>query len=79
MKTRLIPLALLCALGLVQADGMPGGPMTAGTKAASAQAQTRHRAPGRKLRRLPTGDLRHCLELGGNEEIIRCAENPRRR
>ncbi|MBK6742685.1 MAG: hypothetical protein IPG66_06755 [Hydrogenophilales bacterium] len=28
----------------------------------------------RKVKRLPRGDMRHCLELKGNAAIIKCAE-----
>ncbi len=78
MKTWFITLTLLCAAALAQADGMPGNTAAAGAESASAPArpQTRHKAPSRKFKRLPTGDLRHCLESGSNEEIIRCAETP---
>lgn len=81
MKTRFITLTLLCAAGFVQADGMPSDTAAAEAESASAQmkAQTGHKAPKRKLKRLPHGDLRHCLELGTNEEITRCAESPIKR
>lgn len=80
MKIRLFTLTLLCAAGLAHADGVPGAP-AAGAAPASAEmpAPARHKVPTRTLKRLPRGDLRHCLELESNEAVIRCAEKPRRR
>lgn len=81
MKTRLLTLTLLCAAGLAQADGMPDARPADEAKPASAQmqAQAKPAASRQKIMRLPRGDLRHCLELGSNEEIIRCAEKPPKR
>lgn len=76
MKTWLIPLALLCATGLAHADGMPGATPAA---EAAAPAKAKAKAAKRKPARLPHGDLRHCLELGNNAAIIRCAEKPAKR
>lgn len=81
MKTWFLTLMLLGAAGLVQADGMPGATAPAEVESSAAQArpQARRKAHGHRHRHLPSGDLRHCLELGSNEEIIRCAESPRKR
>lgn len=81
MKNRLLPLfLLLSATGLVQADGMPGGAAAAKEAAApAAKSHTRQQPRARKPARLPQGDLRHCLDLGSNQAIIRCAESPRSR
>lgn len=77
MKTRFLPLALLCAAALAHADGMPGKPPAA--QAESPAVQQKPAPPARTAKRkprLPRGDLRHCLELGSSPEIIRCAEKP---
>lgn len=81
MKTRLLTLTLFCAASLARADGMPGAIPADEAKPASAQmqAQSRTAASRQKLKRLPSGDLRQCLELGSNEAIIRCAEKPPKR
>jgi hypothetical protein len=81
MKTWFITLPLLCAAGFAHADGMPGSPAADEAQAASAQmeAQAKPKLHKHKLKRLPHGDMRHCLELSSNAEIIACAEKRRRR
>jgi hypothetical protein len=80
MKTWFITLSLLGAAGFAHADGMPSEPAAEAESAvAQMQAQTGRKASSRKPARLPRGDLRHCLELGSNEAIIRCAEKPLKR
>lgn len=81
MKTWFIILSLLCAAGLAQADGMPDATPAAAAEPAPAplRAQTRSTSPQHKFKRLPHGDLRHCLDLSSNQAIIRCAEKQRRR
>lgn len=81
MKIWFITLSLLFAAGFAQADDMMYGPAATETKSAPAKMETRARQRGYKHRpgRLPQGDLRHCLDLSGNEEIIACAEGRRKR
>jgi hypothetical protein len=81
MKTWFITLTLLCAAGLAQADGMPSAPASEDAESAPAkmQAQTKQMVHKHKVKRLPHGDLRYCLDLSTTEEIIRCAETPRKR
>lgn len=79
-RTWFTTLTLLCAAAFVQADGMPSTPADTGAETASADmkapAKSAYKA---KAKRLPRGDLRHCLEMSTNEEIIRCAETRRKR
>jgi hypothetical protein len=79
-RTWFIALPLLCAAVVAQADGMPSASAAAGAEPAATQAKAPtskiHQA---RLKRLPRGDLRHCLDLTANEEIIRCAETRRKR
>jgi hypothetical protein len=84
MKIQFIALPLLLAAAAAMADGVDreteaayseaGGP----DKAQIAQAQERRMAR-QKVKRLPRGDLRYCLNLRTNAEIIRCAETGRKR
>jgi hypothetical protein len=73
MKNWLIALPFLFAASLAMADEksqpsvQPKAAMTP-TKANHAERQ-KH-----KVRHLPRGDLRYCLELKNNKAIIRCAE-----
>lgn len=76
MKTWPVTLALIGAAAIAHADGMPEA---AAAEAAAARAQTAKKVPKHPFRPLPRGDLRHCLDLGSNEEIIRCAEKPPKR
>lgn len=41
---------------------------------APAKARSSGRAAKRSAKRLPTGDVRHCLDLKTRAEIIRCSE-----
>lgn len=81
MKTWFITLSLLSAAGFVQADDMMYGPAATEAASAPAKMETRARQKAYKHRagRLPQGDLRHCLGLSSNEEIIACAEGRRKR
>lgn len=78
MKLGLMTLPFLFMTGLAYADGLDsaGAPEPAASAAAPAKAQARmtRQRPGR----LPTGDLRHCLDLKTTEAIIRCSETRRR-
>lgn len=80
MKIWFITLSLLFAAGFARADDTMYGP--AATEAVSAPAKmesrTRQKAYKHRPGRLPRGDLRHCLDLSSNEEIIACAEGRRR-
>lgn len=81
MKIWFITLPLLFAAGSAHAEDMMYGP--AATEAASAPTKmamkSRQKAYKHRPGRLPKGDLRHCLDLSNNEEIIACAEGRRRR
>lgn len=90
MKTWPLPLTLLCAAAIAHADGMPGAIPADAAQTAPAQTQAKtlpvrtqakalHPPSRRKARHFPHGDLRYCLESGGNAAIIRCAERPPRR
>jgi hypothetical protein len=83
MKAWLITLPLLFVFNVSVAAEEGTGMGATETGAASAQEAVQvskhkkrsgHRA---RHRRLPTGDLRHCLELKDNAEIIKCAETRR--
>jgi hypothetical protein len=79
MKIGLIALPFLCLAGMASADGMESAGATAGQMekaAAPARPQVRARM-GHRAKRLPHGDLRYCLDLKTQEEIIRCAETGR--
>lgn len=78
MKTWLITLSLLGAAGIAAAaDEMPTPrPEAAMTKEAGAPAESAKITP-HGAKRLPRGDLRKCLELKDNKDIIRCAETGR--
>lgn len=84
MKTWLITLPLFCAVGVALADGSAMAPPSPKPEAAMAPAKMApaNVAPTRgkwhKPKRLPRGDLRHCLELEDNMAIIRCAETLRK-
>jgi len=76
MKIGLIALPFLCALGVAMADGVEREAAAGQTESAAAPARERMVRPGAK--RMPTGDLRHCLDLQTNEAIIRCSEKRRK-
>jgi len=79
MKTWLITLPLLCAVGVAQADGPAMLPSSPQPEAAAAPTKVEPaRSTWHKPRRLPRGDLRDCLALDGNRAIIRCAETGRK-
>jgi hypothetical protein len=85
MKLAFIALPLLfaagVAAGLTMADDVDRKPTAAYTEAGSqAKAQTQVRkTPRHKVKRLPKGDLRYCLDLRSNAAVIRCAETGRKR
>jgi hypothetical protein len=81
MKLAFIALPLLFAAGLTMADDVDRKPKAAYTEAGSPekpQTQVR-KTPRYKVKRLPKGDLRYCLDLRSNAAIIRCAETGRKR
>lgn len=77
MKTWFIALSFLCAVGIVHAEDKNAAPAakpeaamtTEAAKPVEAAPPMRHRT-----KRLPRGDLRKCLDLKDNKDIIRCAE-----
>lgn len=82
MKTWLITLPFLCAVGIAHAEdkmpapaAQPEAPMA---KEATAPVEPAKTMPHR-TKRLPRGDLRKCLDLKDNEAIIRCAETGRKK
>jgi hypothetical protein len=72
-------LPALVAASIALADEVPSGPVPAESASAVLAPQAKQRVHTRRAKRLPHGDLRYCLDLKSNEEIIRCAETPRRR
>lgn len=83
MKIQFIALPLLLAAGVAMADGVDRETGAAyaqagGPDKAQPQVQAR-RIARQKAKRLPKGDLRYCLDLRTNAEIIRCAETGRKR
>lgn len=79
MNIRMIALPLLCSAHVVLADE-PARPPVEPAPSDAMPAETRpvgaaYRRGG--LRRLPSGDLRYCLELGDKRAVIRCAEGRR--
>lgn len=79
MKTCLLTLPLLFAVNVALADDMSPEQPKAQTDAAKVQEKAKAAsAMGHRSRHLPRGDLRKCLELKGNDAIIRCAETGRK-
>ena len=80
-KIGLMLLPLLCAAGVAMADSMgkegPAEPREAA--AAPAKAPAHYRMARSGMKRLPSGDIRHCLDMKTSAEIIRCAETRRRK
>jgi hypothetical protein len=80
MKIWPITLSLLCTAGIALADDKAQAPAAAQPEAATTVAEKaapakpkRHRT-AKKVKRLPRGDLRECLELKDNKAIIACSE-----
>jgi hypothetical protein len=77
MKHLLIGLAALVIAPAVMASepapAKAGQEPTVKAAAAKTHASKKKRAPAGK-QHLPSGDLRHCLELKTNAEIIKCSE-----
>jgi hypothetical protein len=81
MRLCLFVLPALVAASLALADEVPSGPYPGETESAAAgvATQVKQRVHARRAKRLPHGDLRYCLDMKSNEQIIRCAETLRRR
>ena len=77
MKIGFMMLPFLCVAGVAMADGMDQAAANQ-TAAAPAKASAHHRMEHNRPKRLPSGDLRHCLELKTSKEIIRCSEMRRK-
>jgi hypothetical protein len=81
MKTWMITLPFLLAAGLATATepAAQSGAAVAVEQAVPAKPvkMKRHKVQRHKIRHLPRGDLRHCLELKDNPAIIACAEGRR--
>lgn len=74
-----IALPLVCAVGVALADDVGEGKAAAQTEAAAATQPAPDRMAGHTGKRLPSGDLRHCLDQKTNAAIIRCSERPRKK
>jgi hypothetical protein len=76
-----IALPLLFAVGVAMADdmGKDGAAAQPEAAAASASEAAPSRMAGHVARRLPRGDIRHCLDMESNAAIIRCSETRRRK
>jgi hypothetical protein len=79
MKAWLVTLPLLCAAGFAMAADTVASPAVGATDSAMMEAPAPKKVYRHKVKRLPRGDLRHCLELKTNEEIIACTEKRRKR
>lgn len=84
MKTWMITLPLLCMASVAMADDVQKDQAAAPTQAISVRHKAPHGVHKRMMKRLrpvnlPRGDLRYCLERKTDEEIIRCAEERRKR
>lgn len=73
-----IALPLVCAVGVALADDMGEGKAAGQTEAAATQPAP-ERMAGPAAKRLPGGDLRHCLDKQTNAAIIRCSETQRKK
>ena len=73
-----IALPLVCTVGVALADDVGEGKAVAQPEAAATQPAP-DRMAGHAGKRLPSGDLRHCLDQKTNAAIIRCSDRPRKR
>jgi hypothetical protein len=79
MKTWSIPLSLLFTTGIALAADPAPAPQPEAVPAAEQAAPAKPaRMQRHKAKRLPRGDLRHCLELEDGKAIIRCSETGRK-
>lgn len=79
MKSLFIGIAvLLLASPALAAEPVPSSPAKEATASSHGAPAKSAKTPGKRGRAskavLPQGDLRHCLALKTNEEIIRCSE-----
>jgi hypothetical protein len=90
MKKWIVTLPFLCATGVAMAQGVAAETAADQPAAVAAQAEpaapdaaeapvkakatSGGRAAKRSAKRLPTGDVRHCLDMKTRAEIIRCSE-----
>ena len=81
MKIGFMMLPLLCAASVAMADGMDnaGAEGKVDATAASTRPPAHDRMVNRAPKRLPSDDIRHCLDLKSNAEIIRCSEMRRKK
>lgn len=77
MRTCLIALSFVCASGVAMADGMEKE--GAADQMTTATAPDKAPAHDRGSKRLPGGDMRHCLDLKTSAAIIRCSETRRKK
>ncbi len=76
MKVWLMMLPLVCAASVSMADGIEKDAAGQATAAAEKAPASASRQRGRSL---PHGDMRHCLDLKSNKDIIRCSESRRKK
>ena len=74
-----IALPLVCAVGVALADDVGEGKAAGQTEAAAATGPAQDRMAGPAAKRLPGGDIRHCLDRRSNAAIIRCSETARKK
>jgi hypothetical protein len=78
MKIWLMVLPFVCAASVSMADGIEGD-ATDQTAATAEQVTATQSASRQRGRRLPHGDMRHCLDLKSSQAIIRCSETRRKK
>jgi len=75
MKHFLVCLTALLMVPLAYAgEAAPAGQEQAAAAKATQVKSGKKKRPRAGKRQLPAGDLRQCLEMKSNEEIIKCAE-----
>lgn len=81
MKIWLMALPFVWAAHIAMADSIEAeGPADqAATEAVPARAPAHYRLANHRMKRLPSGDIRHCLDRKSSEDIIRCSESRRRK
>jgi len=80
-KIGFVALPLLCAVGFAMADSMEkeGTAVQMEPAAAPSNAPAHYRMARHGMKRLPSGDIRQCLDLQTNAAIIRCSETRRKK
>lgn len=80
MKIGLMVLPFVCAAGVAMAAGeAEKAADSTPSAAAPGMAPAHYRMVNSKKKRLPSGDLRPCLDLKTSAEIIRCSESRRKK